>query len=617
MNRSQLAQASALFWRHLRPALTDPAKLAGLVQRIGQIWASKGLTGAIKHHAPGAALYADYAKWILEREPAQILRDKSRQTTPIISVLVVSDASSDAEFPKMLESLLAQNSNAWEVVVDGRMWDRQINPNHPQIRTGETPENRASSGSYGYGETLEKLCQHAVAPYIHIYQNGTFRCDWVAQCCAAIDANQPTMLYWDDDLFDAQNYRHAPNFKPRWNPELALSQNYIGAAWLTTRDKLLAATPVNSALSKAVPKEVGKTGVFGAFCYFIQLEIAFAKHAKNTHLPQLLSHHGSQTRLSWLSDGLNAFLRTHHVGYSAGVATAHAFTLTPANTATPKVSIIIPTRDGSGLLKHTISSLQALTAYPNYEIIIADNDSTDPATCAYLNDVHNTNNIRVFKTPGAFNFSKINNLATEHTDGELLLFLNNDVEIIEANWLGEMVGNALNTGVGAVGCMLLFPNRTIQHAGIVLGLGGYAKHVFANQPEGYAGPNGRACSLQQLSAVTAACLMVQRVHFNAVNGFDERYAVAFNDVDLCLRFEAAGLRNIWTPNAVLLHHESASRGYDDSAASQSRFSAEAQQFHARWDHQLRDDPFYNPNLTLTGAGFALGWERNPDDQLRA
>jgi O-antigen biosynthesis protein len=276
------------------------------------------------------------------------------------------------------------------------------------------------------------------------------------------------------------------------------------------------------------------------------------------------------------------------------------------------VSIIIPTRDSLGLLKHTISSLQALTTYPNYEIIIADNDSTDPATCAYLNDVNDVNGrnkIRVFKTPGAFNFSKINNLATEHTDGELLLFLNNDVEIIAPNWLNEMVGNALNAGVGAVGCMLLFPNRTIQHAGIVLGLGGYAKHVFANQPEGYAGPNGRACSLQQLSAVTAACLMVQRVHFNAVNGFDERYAVAFNDVDLCLRLQAAGLRNIWTPNAILLHHESASRGYDDSPASQSRFLAEAQQFHARWDHELRDDPFYNPNLTLAGAAFALGWER--------
>ncbi len=620
MNRSQLAQASALFWRHLRPALTDPAKLAGLVQRIGQIWASKGLTGAIKHHAPGEALYEDYAKWVLEREPSQILTGEYGQTTPIISVLVVSDASSNLEFPKMLESLLAQNSSAWELIVDGRMWDRQRNPHHPQVHTVETPEIRASSGSYGYGETLEKLAKQATAPYVHIYQDGYFRVDWVTQCSRAISEHKPTLLYWDHDLVDAQHQRHSPNFKPRWNPELALSQHYIGAAWLTTRERLLAASPINTALSTALPEEVHSTGVFGTFCTYIQLEIAFAKHARNQRVAQVLSHHGSQTKLAWLSDALNPFLRTHNVGYSAGCinANAIAFTLTPTNKNTPKVSIIIPTRDGLGLLKHTISSLQALTIYPNYEIIIADNDSTDPATCAYLNGVHNTNNIRVFKTPGAFNFSKINNLATEHTDGELLLFLNNDVEIIEPNWLGEMVGNALNTGIGAVGCMLLFPNRTIQHAGIVLGLGGYAKHVFANQPEGYMGPNGRACSLQQLSAVTAACLMVRRVHFNAVNGFDERYAVAFNDVDLCLRLEAAGLRNIWTPNAVLLHHESASRGYDDSAASQSRFQGEAQQFHARWDHQLRDDAFYNPNLTLTGAGFALGWERsNHDDQLRA
>ncbi len=613
MNRSQLAQASALFWRHLRPALIDPAKLVGLVQRIGQIWASKGFTGAIKHHAPGAALYADYAKWIAEREPAQILAGTPDQTTPTISILVISDASSAIEFPKMLRSLLAQNSSAWELIVDSHVWTHQTNPHHPQIHTVETAELRDSPTISTFSQLIEKLALHAAAPTIHVYQTGYFRADWVRQCSKALNATPVTLLYWDHDLIDANKLRYEPNFKPRWNPELALSQNYIGVAWLANREKLLAASPINSALSTSLPEEVRKTGVFGTFCYYLQLELTFAKHAKNVHLPQLLSHHGDQVKLPVLNDALNSFLRTHSVGYSAGVASDHAVTLAPSKTATPKVSIIIPTRDGLGLLRHTISSLQTLTTYPNYEIIIADNDSTDPATCAYLNDAHNHNNIRVFKTPGAFNFSKINNLATEHTDGELLLFLNNDVEIIKPSWLTDMVGNALNTGIGAVGCMLLFPNRTIQHAGIVLGLGGYAKHVFANQPEGYTGPNGRACSLQQMSAVTAACLMVQRVHFNAVNGFDERYAVAFNDVDLCLRLEAAGLRNIWTPNAVLLHHESASRGYDDSAASQSRFQAEAQQFHARWDHELSDDPFYNPNLTLTGAGFALGWDRDDSD----
>ncbi len=603
MNRSQLAQASALFWRHLRPALTNPAKLAGLVQRIGQIWASKGFTGAIKHHAPGVALYTDYPKWLAEREPLQIMAGASSKTDPTISILVVSDASSSAEFPQMLESLLGQNSAAWELILDGRLWEHQSKPNDPRVKTVETAEIAVSPEDNAFGKSLQKLAQYATAPYVHIYQSGHFRLDWVSQCAVAIANAAPTLLYWDHDLVDAQKQRHSPNFKPRLNPELALSQNYIGVAWIASRELFCATN------SKALLNEASSMSAFDACCYYLQLEIAFATHGKSSHIAQVLSHHRSETKLSSLADTLNFFLRKHDVGYDHATFNGDAFQLRPANKAAPKVSIIIPTRDGLGLLKQTISTLQALTTYPNYEIIIADNDSTDPATCAYLNDVNGHNKIRVFKTPGAFNFSKINNLATEHTDGELLLFLNNDVEIIEPNWLDEMVGNALNTGVGAVGCMLLFPNHTIQHAGIVLGLGGYAKHVFANQPEGYAGPNGRACSLQQMSAVTAACLMVQRVHFNAVNGFDERYAVAFNDVDLCLRLQAAGLRNIWTPNAILLHHESASRGYDDSPASQTRFLVEAQQFHARWDHQLRDDPFYNPNLTLAGAAFALGWER--------
>jgi O-antigen biosynthesis protein len=609
MNRSQLAQASALFWRHLRPALTNPAKFAGLVQRIGQIWASKGFTGAIKHHAPGTALYRDYPKWLVEREPLQIMEGANNKIGPTISILAISDASSDAEFPQMLESLLTQNDHAWELVVDSHLWQRYTNPKDPRVKTVETAEIQASSEDNAFGKLLQKLAQHATAPYVHIYQSGQFRRDWIRQCAAAITDTEPILLYWDHDLLDAQQQRHTPNFKPRLNPELALSQNYIGAAWITPRQLFLAANPIASSRANMLLGEARKIGSFGAFCYYLQLEIIFTKRSKNIHIAQVLSHHRSEVTLSSLTDALNSFLCTHDVSYDHATFNGTAFQLKSANKATPKVSIIIPTRDGLGLLKHTISTLQALTTYPNYEIIIADNDSTDPATCAYLNDVNGRNKIRVFRAPGAFNFSKINNLATEHTDGELLLFLNNDVEIIESNWLSEMVGNALNTGVGAVGCMLLFPNRTIQHAGIVLGLGGYAKHVFANQPEGYAGPNGRACSLQQMSAVTAACLMVQRVHFNAVNGFDERYAVAFNDVDLCLRLQAAGLRNIWTPNAILLHHESASRGYDDSVASQARFLVEAQQFHARWDHELRDDPFYNPNLTLTDAAFALGWER--------
>jgi GT2 family glycosyltransferase len=204
-----------------------------------------------------------------------------------------------------------------------------------------------------------------------------------------------------------------------------------------------------------------------------------------------------------------------------------------------------------------------------------------------------------------FNFSRVNNLAAARARGPILCFLNNDTEVISPDWLEEMVSHAVREDVGAVGAMLYYPDDTIQHAGVVLGLGGIASHPHRGLRRGAPGYYGRAALTQAASAVTAACMVVRKAAFDAVGGFDEALAVAYNDVDFCLRLGARGLRNVWTPFAELYHFESVSRGDDSQGPSRERFLRESQLMRDRWQDLLDADPFYNPNLSLTRADFGL------------
>jgi len=206
-----------------------------------------------------------------------------------------------------------------------------------------------------------------------------------------------------------------------------------------------------------------------------------------------------------------------------------------------------------------------------------------------------------------FNFSAINNAGVREARGQVVALLNNDLEAIEPGWLGEMVSHALRPEIGAVGARLLYPDRTVQHGGILLGIGGIAGHAHKLSPEHDPGYLLRAQIAQDMSAVTAACLAIRRETYLAVGGFDETLAVAFNDVDFCLRVGETGRRNLWTPFATLIHHESRTRGADDSAPKRARFHQEIRRMHARWGHVLGNDPAYNPNLTLESEEFALAW----------
>ena len=258
----------------------------------------------------------------------------------------------------------------------------------------------------------------------------------------------------------------------------------------------------------------------------------------------------------------------------------------------PLVSIIVPTRNGLGLVRQCVESIRSRTTYSPYEIVLVDNQSDDPATLDYFAHLSETGHARVLRYDAPFNYSAINNFAVRQARGELLCLLNNDTEVISPGWLDEMASLAIRSVTGAVGAMLYYPNDTIQHAGVELGLAdGLPGHRFFGKPRGYPGPRGLLRHVQTLSAVTAACLVIRKAIYEEVDGLDETdFVIAYNDVDFCLRVQARGYQNVWTPFAELYHHETATRGHDMAPERLSRYTRECDALRRRWGDVLITDP---------------------------
>lgn len=274
----------------------------------------------------------------------------------------------------------------------------------------------------------------------------------------------------------------------------------------------------------------------------------------------------------------------------------------------PMISILIPNKDNIKVLATCIDSIMQNSTYNNFEIIVIENNSTEKETFEYYKTLDKYNNVKVVKyeSNGEFNYSSINNYGVKYAKGEHLLFLNNDVEVISPNWLQEMLMYSQRNDIGAVGAKLYYENETIQHAGVIIGIGGFAGHSHRHIDRRSGGYFSRCKIQQNLSAVTAACLMMRKNVFYEINGFDETFKVALNDVDLCLRIRKAGYLIAWTPYAELYHYESISRGYEDTPEKQKRFEGEVRRFQDRWKNELEiGDPYYNPNLTLEAEDFSL------------
>lgn len=429
---------------------------------------------------------------------------------------------------------------------------------------------------------------------------------------AVIKTPDAAVAYADHDVVGVDGQLCDPVFKPDWSPELLRSTNYIGDAFVWNgryADRL-----------QALGEGVTDANVMHALLLALS-ELG----SPMVHVPAPLWH---MTPRDEQDDGAGtvravaAHLRRMGVpaeveSTGPGRCRVRYSVAEPA----PLVSIVIPTRDQLGHLHRCISSVLEKTRYGPYEILVVDNQSIEPDTLAYLQSLKQVANVRVLPFDEPFNYSRINNMAIAKAKGELVCLLNNDTEVISPDWLGEMVGVLSSAGVGAVGAKLLYGDGTVQHAGDTVGPGGCANHLHSGIGPDEPGYAGRALVAQDLSAVTAACLLTKKSTYQAVGGLDEiRLKVAFNDVDYCLRVRNAGYRVVWTPHAVLYHHESVSRGKEDTPTQQRRFKAEVSHMRKRWAHVMQNDPYYNPNLSYLQPDFSLSatpetaqpWRRRKD-----
>ena len=430
---------------------------------------------------------------------------------------------------------------------------------------------------------------------------------WVAD--AIVTNPDAGLIYSDEDKIDQSGRRYDPYFKPDWNPDLFLSHNMICHLGVYRTDLV---------------RQLGgfREGYQGAQDYDLALRCTEQlAHHQIVHIPRVLYHWrshpgstaqaGSEKNYALLAGkrALNDHFARAQIAAKAelldfGMYRACYFIPAPA----PLVSLIIPTRNGLDLIKQCIDSILAKTTYKNYEILVVNNNSDDPKTLAYFASLAGDNRIQFLCDEGPFNFSLLNNAAVQQARGEYVGLLNNDTDVISPEWLEEMMGLAIQPGVGAVGARLWYPNDTLQHGGCITGIGGVAGHSHKHLPRGQSGYLSRAQLIQTCSVVTAACLVIKKSIYQEVGGLDEtNLKVAFNDVDFCLRIREAGYRNVWTPYAELYHHESATRGYDETPEKKLRFRDEVLYMKKRWGDSLMNDPAYSLNLTLDHEDFSLAW----------
>lgn len=558
----------------------------------------------------------DYSEWIESVEinnhfDRAILCKQKRglnQKIPISLIMIIQDGE-ELLLQESLRSLQAQCGSQWELIgLRGKTC--------PDVLWSFFQENAA------YDERIRFFPNDDVhSVYAGIIQA---QGEWVAivgendllsayalqSAAACIDSHpQVQVLYSDEDKIDLQGRRFAPLFKPDWNPDLFLSQGYTGSLTLVRRSIFFQC----------------KSGITEIDANFhdsdLLINILDAIDADSiVHIPSVLYHRRvlkSDKKQNLKPDqslqGLVA--RQHYFSKQNDSKISVEKGLVPESyriryslpEQKPLVSLLIPTKDQFVLLSTCINSILQQTDYDNYEIVILDNGSSDLDTLSYLREIQRSeSHIRVLPWPYSFNYSAINNYGAQHAKGSLLGLVNNDIEVISNGWLSEMVSHAVRKEIGCVGAKLYYPDRTIQHGGVVLGLGGVAGHSHRNFASTDPGYMNRLKLIQNYSAVTAACLVVEKDIYEAVGGLDEQnLKIAFNDVDFCLKVREQGYRNLWTPYAELIHHESKSRGLDDTPEKLELFRSEYGFMQKKWGDTLILDPMYSPCLSCADETFSL------------
>ncbi|MCL2839399.1 MAG: glycosyltransferase [Defluviitaleaceae bacterium] len=413
------------------------------------------------------------------------------------------------------------------------------------------------------------------------------------------------LIYTDESIFTHDPRSGSPYFKQDFAPDTLRSQNYMTHFCCYSRSLL---------------DEVGNYNSHFDGSQDYDMILRLTESAKNIiHIPKLMyywraheaSVAGNISAKNYAISAAKSAITEHlrRIGLSADVQDSEIegmYKLKYDIDGEPLISIIIPNKDHVETLKKCIDSIFVKSTYKNFEIIIVENNSTSTEIFDYYKTLNGNNQIKVVTFEGGFNYPAINNFGVNQSSGEYVILLNNDVEVITPDWLQEMLMFAQRTDVGVVGAKLYYPDNTIQHAGVIVGIAGFAGHSHKHFPRSHFGHMGRLKIAQNLSAVTGACMMLRRSVYDDVGGLDRDFAVALNDVDFCMRIRKAGYLIIFTPFAELYHHESKSRGYEDTPEKQARFSRESTLFKTKWQDELKKgDPYYNPNLTLDREDFSL------------
>lgn len=605
----------------LRKADILAKKLDKYVEKGIRYWKSQGAAALaekvvtkVKNVRQGPP---SYQKWIRHHLPDRNELEKQKKTSfgyrPKISFVVPLYKTPEKYLRRLTESFQEQTYSNWELCFsDG---SGAQSPLTELLKELTVKDNRIKYVSHEeplqISENTNSAIEIATGDFIafadhddELTPNALF------ECVKAINEKPQTLvIYTDEDKMSMDGHKFfQPHFKPDYNPDLLCTVNYICHLFVVSR--------------KVIEKVGGLRSEFdGAQDYdFVLRCVEAVKDEEICHIPKILYHwrchedstaENPESKLYAFEAGRRA-VQAHYerTGIHAEVFKGEYLGLYRTKFIRdhdPLISIIIPNKDHIDDLKRCMESIEQKSTYKNYEYIIVENNSTDPATFEYYKKLEAENpKVRMVYWDGVFNYSAINNYGASFAKGEYLLLLNNDTEIINPDCLEELMGYCMRKDVGAVGARLYYEDDTIQHAGVVIGFGGIAGHCFVQQKRGTTGYCHRIICAQDYSAVTAACMMVKKSAFDAVGGLSEELAVAFNDIDFCMKLRKAGYLIVYNPYAELYHYESKSRGLEDTPEKVARFNKEIATFEKKWPEILENgDPYYNPNLTLKSQDFSL------------
>ena len=560
-----------------------------------------------------------YKIYILKNEPKRKELDmmngecKKFRHKPKISIIMPVWNTEEKWLRMAIESVFSQVYDNWELcITDGgstmphvKKILKEYAKKDKRIKVKFLPENKGIAGNSN--EALKLATGEFVVLLDHDDELALFALYEVVKVLN--ESRNIDFIYSDEDKIDEKGKRKDPFFKPDWCPHMFLSCNY----------------PIHiTVIRKSLIDKVGgfREGYDGSQDYDLFLRVTeLIDENRIAHIPKILYHWRTIPSSAASSNEAKPYAyvaakkalkdamkrRSIEIEDIVDGLWRGSYRIKYRIKGTPKVSIIIPTKDKVNTLKTCIESILEKTDYKNYEIVIVDNQSEEKKTFKYYDKIKNSSQIKILEYNMPFNFSAISNYAVSQVDSEYILLLNNDTEVISEEWLTAMLEHAEREEVGAVGAKLLFPNGKIQHCGIILGLGRHrvAGHPYYKYPD-HNGYFGVVNEIRNYSAVTAACMMLRKAVFEEVCGFDENLSVAFNDVDLCLRIREKGYLIVYTPYAKLYRHESLSRGYEDNLEKQTRFLKEVGYIREKWGRVIdKGDPCYNPNLTLEKEDFSI------------